>query len=125
MERNRNKLTKVLELARRIVELCADEEPPQKQRPICLQCKKRQSVSGRRGLCNACWMRTRRRIDDGLATEPEIVAKGLMHPAQAGGRRSEPTDLDQFIETKPAKPRNTTKARAILKHETKGAKTPQ
>ena len=67
---------------------------------VCLACgKKYQERSGRpvRGLHNACWTKIKRMMEAGDATEDDLINRGMLLPAQPGGRKAEPFPYEQFL----------------------------
>jgi hypothetical protein len=67
---------------------------------VCLACgKKYTERSGRpvRGLHNACWTKIKRMMEAGDATEDDLINRGMLLPAQPGGRKAEPFPYEQFL----------------------------
>lgn len=77
----------------------------------CLQCEKVKKEPYRRGLCAACYKRTKGAVSAGTANYPELTRDGLILQKHAGGRGpEEETLLDKFLARKVAndKPESST-----------------
>lgn len=112
MDKTRNRLISSLqrigvEIAHLIDEIRGDElapTPPEaielSKKRICLNCKQQfgSDEQMRRGQCNACYQLTRIRIRSRDVTERQLIERGLLLPAQAGGRPRRRTELDSLLE---------------------------
>jgi hypothetical protein len=71
----------------------------------CLQCPEppNDAVSGRRGLCEAHYQQTRRRLKKSPELEEDLIRNGLLLEASPGGRKEGATEslLTQFLNDPP------------------------
>lgn len=95
--------------------------PPKVQTNICTRCGKPipENVKPVRGAHYACYRRLIRMVREGLITEAEVVAAGMLLPPEPGGRLPSTKKLDYAAKIKEEARLAEERAKAHAKREAK------